>query len=137
MNACGGVLEPVDLRDVRMIEGCEDLRFAATSDPGWFVSSRLGLITCPDGMWGCFWRRGRVVPVNVYIDDRPAFGGMDELRGYSLDDFQLIEVVRSCAMVRAYTTHFMERAARSPRVLANTLAFDCWAVSRRPLSGTL
>ncbi len=57
----------------------------------------------------CLWRRGRVVAPVVYIDERRAFG-LDELRAYPVENFQIIEVIGH-SMIRAYTVGFMERLA--------------------------
>jgi hypothetical protein len=61
----------------------------------------------------CVRVRGRpVVPV-VYIDESPALGGVEQLATYRPQDFYMVEVYGSGRHVRAYTHHFMERAARN------------------------
>jgi hypothetical protein len=54
----------------------------------------------------------------VYIDERRAYGGMDELASYGAQDLYLIEMYRgSGAQVRAYTTSYMEFLARTHQPL--------------------
>jgi hypothetical protein len=57
------------------------------------------------------------IRVQVYIDDRPAFGGMEELEMYAPHELYAIESYAGGRMVRAYTMWFMEDLARKKRRL--------------------
>jgi hypothetical protein len=57
------------------------------------------------------------VRVQVYIDDRPAFGGMEELETYAPHELYALESYAGGRMVRAYTMWFMEDLARKKRRL--------------------
>ena len=65
----------------------------------------------------CIIRRGRVVSPRVFIDEIPAFGGLDELDTYPTAQIYTLEVYSSGAEVRAYTYNFMQRMARRPVAL--------------------
>lgn len=65
----------------------------------------------------CFVRRGRVIRPRVFIDELPAFGGLDELATYAPRDLYLVEIYSSGLEIRAYTHHFTERMARRPMAL--------------------
>ena len=65
----------------------------------------------------CIIRRGRVVSPRVYIDEVPAFGGLDELDTYPTAQIYALEVYSSGAEIRAYTYNFMQRMARRPVAL--------------------
>jgi hypothetical protein len=66
----------------------------------------------------CLFRRGQWVEPRIFIDEVPAFGGMDQLASYRPHELYLIEVYGSGLEIRAYTHHFMERMARRPIALA-------------------
>lgn len=65
----------------------------------------------------CIMRRGRMTEPNVFIDEVPAFAGLDQLATYRPHDLYLVEVWSSGATIRAYTHQFMERMARRPIML--------------------
>jgi hypothetical protein len=65
----------------------------------------------------CIWRRGLLAEPKVFIDEIPAFGGLDQLATYRPQELHLIEVWSSGATIRAYTHQFMERMARRPVML--------------------
>ena len=69
---------------------------------------------CPMGMmsFDCVRVRGRVQAPSVYVDEVPLMGGLDQLSGWSPQDFQMVEVYGWGRHIRAYTHNFMERAAR-------------------------
>ena len=105
-------------------------RAAIMSAPGNaldIVRARGGMyITpCPSGTStrNCTFRRGRVVNPAVYIDERRAFGGLDELEQYSPNELYAIETYGG-SMVRAYTIGFMDRITRNGRPLDPILIFD-------------
>jgi hypothetical protein len=59
----------------------------------------------------CVRRRMRTVPLAVWIDERRAVGGFEELERYPLDEIGRVEVEDGIT-VRVYTTHYLEDAAR-------------------------
>lgn len=68
---------------------------------------------CPGFMretW-CSTTRGRPTPVQVYIDEAPAIGGMAQLAMYQPYEFYMVEVYGGGRHIRAYTHRFMEWAA--------------------------
>ncbi len=65
----------------------------------------------------CIIRRGRFVSPKVYIDEIPAFGGLDELEAYSTAQIYLLEIHSSGTEIRAYTYGFMQRMASRPMTL--------------------
>lgn len=69
------------------------------------------------GVDNCISYRGSIVPVSVYIDDRPVFGGFEALQGYSPSDMHHVEVYQRGAMVRVYTLAYVENLARTNRRL--------------------
>jgi hypothetical protein len=83
------------------------------------AATRLGITRrmCQDGSLNCALVRGREQPIRVYIDDRPAFGGMEELEMYAPHELYAIESYGGGGMVRAYTLWFMEDLARKKRRL--------------------
>lgn len=78
---------------------------------------------CPTGSayeW-CILRRGRLMQMDLFVDERPAMAGMDELRDYHPLDIYLVEVYSGGLQVRVYTHAFMERMARRPMALLPVL----------------
>ncbi|HEX2091316.1 MAG TPA: carboxypeptidase-like regulatory domain-containing protein [Longimicrobiaceae bacterium] len=71
----------------------------------------------PDHAPRCALIRGRLEPVQVCIDDRPALGGPEELLTYLPQEVYLVETYAGGAMVRVYTTWYVERLARNQRQL--------------------
>lgn len=65
----------------------------------------------------CMAHRGRAVPIRVWIDERPAFGGLNALFGYDVAEIHSVEVLGGCAMVRVYTRRFMDAMAAGRRRL--------------------
>lgn len=61
----------------------------------------------------CVMRRGRHQPVQVYLDEMPVFGGLDELRTYRPHELFMVEVYDSGRHIRLYSTQFMDRLARN------------------------
>ena len=74
---------------------------------------------CPPGELAanCVIRRGRLVNPAVYVNEIPAFGGLDDLAFYANTDIYLLEVLSGGSEVRVYTYAFMERMARRPMAL--------------------
>lgn len=81
-----------------------------------FVRARAGLFEtrCPryEHSSVCFMRRGRPVAPVVYIDEMPVIGGTDFLAAIRPHELYMLEVYDRGAHIRAYTTQFMERAAK-------------------------
>ena len=99
-----------------------DLLTSPSRDMADFLQSRLGrpLRQCPfrsafASM--CTFRRGRLTPVQVYIDEMPTFGGVAELESYRPQELFLLEVYGGGTQVRIYTTYFMDRIAKSGKLL--------------------
>ncbi len=61
----------------------------------------------------CIMSRGRVQPIQLYLDEMPVFGGLDELRGFQPHELFMVEVYDSGRHIRLYSTQFMDRLARS------------------------
>ncbi len=113
---------------VRALER-EDLIAAPTVDVVDFMQGRFGLSVsfCGGGAGGfgsqtfgagdCILRRGRWVQPRVYIDEVPAFGGLDELRTYRPQDLYTLEVYDRGTLVLAYTHHFIDRVLDGRRRL--------------------
>jgi hypothetical protein len=79
-----------------------------------FLATR-GLTRTPcRGVWSseCFIVRGRATEPVVWVDEAPVIGGMDYLRGIPPHELYMVEVYASGRHIRAYTSHFMERAAK-------------------------
>jgi hypothetical protein len=68
----------------------------------------------------CLNIRGRTMRPRVFIDDRPAPGGLRDLDVYRPDDLFMVEVYQGGSQIRAYTTWWVEiqgRHNRSPMAL--------------------
>lgn len=93
-----------------------DLATSHYDDMIQFVRARAGLFEtrCPryEHSSVCFMRRGRAVAPVVYIDEMPVIGGTDFLAAIRPHELYMLEVYNRGAHIRAYTTQFMERAAR-------------------------
>ena len=96
--------------------------------PGWRPTRGLGGWDLPSQVPGalashCIWRRGRVISPRVYIDEMPAFSGLDALRNYPTTQIYTLEVYSQGAEIRAYTYRFMQHMAEEPRAL---IALSHW-----------
>jgi len=99
-----------------------DLLSSSTRDVAEYLQSRVGrpIRECPvrSGFGSmCTFRRGRMMPVQVYIDEMPTFGGLIELESYRPQELFLIEVYGGGSQIRIYTTRFMDQIVRSGRLL--------------------
>ena len=65
----------------------------------------------------CIYSRGQTVRPEVYVDDRLAYGGMEELDVYGTSEVHHVEVYGRGLMIRVYTKHYVERIVRSGRRL--------------------
>lgn len=79
-----------------------------------FLRSRGGtsLVSCR-GTWSafCVWSRGRMVEPSVWLDEAPLLGGLDYLAMFQPHELYMVEVYGAGRHIRAYTNHYMERAA--------------------------
>lgn len=82
-----------------------------------FVRARAGIVGTPCRGFShsslCFWSRGQVVEPRVYIDEMPVIGGLDYLESFRPHELYMVEVYARGRHIRAYTTQFMERAAKT------------------------
>lgn len=82
-----------------------------------FVRSRAGVpvVGCPGTTFSslCVISRGRVVEPSVYVDEVPVIAGVDYLDSFRPHELYMVEVYARGRHIRAYTTQFMERAAKS------------------------
>jgi hypothetical protein len=60
----------------------------------------------------CVVIRGRVLIPEVYIDEKFARGGLDDLDLFDTREIELVEVFRGGAVIRVYTTVFIRNMAR-------------------------
>lgn len=81
-----------------------------------FVRTRAGvpMVHCY-GTWSdrCLLVRGRLVSPSVWIDEAPVIGGLDYLSVIRPYELYMVEVYAGGRQIRAYTTQFMERAAKT------------------------
>ncbi len=92
-----------------------DLRASPARDAAELIFNRLAsrAVTCPPRApvrW-CVWVRGQTIMPSVYIDESPAWGGVEQLAMYLPHELYMVEVFQGGRHIRAYTHHFMERAA--------------------------
>ncbi|MDE2806282.1 MAG: carboxypeptidase regulatory-like domain-containing protein [Gemmatimonadota bacterium] len=53
----------------------------------------------------------------VFVDDAPAFGGVQELATLPTSEIYRVEVIRGCGQIRVYTVTYVEGIATRPRPL--------------------
>ena len=77
------------------------------------MHGRIARAPCPNGNPSpdCVRKYGRVRPLAVYIDDRPAMGGMREVESVPIDQIARVEIIDG-STVRVYTRFFLEDAIR-------------------------
>lgn len=88
---------------------------SAAPDMRDFLSSVAGitLVPCPGELFAtCALVHHRPARIAVYIDERRAYGGIEELASYTPSDLFLLEVYADGRMVRAYTGWWFARSAR-------------------------
>ena len=95
--------------------GRKDLVTAPQTQMFDFIRARMGLWMerCSGFGYWCVFRRGRWIEPRVYIDEVPVLGGMDYLATYQPSELYMVEVYSFGAEIRAYTTQFMARAAKT------------------------
>jgi hypothetical protein len=103
------------------VRAFERERLLATASSNVFDFLRLEAFIDPVSCVGsgfvgnvCIFRRGRMTEPSIFIDEVPAFGGLDQLVTYRPQDIYLIEVWSSGSAIRVYTHQFMERMATRP-----------------------
>lgn len=69
------------------------------------------------GRTWCVYRRGGFQESRLFIDDRRAIGGHEELRGLPPEEVYAVEIYGWGRQVRVYTRRFMARLARRPGAL--------------------
>ena len=80
---------------------------------------------CPNELWNeCVVRRGSVQPLTLCIDERPAWGGRDELEAYTAAELYLVEVYDMGRAARVYTRWYVDNMMRKPRALV-PISFGC------------
>jgi hypothetical protein len=107
---------------VRTLSREDLLRSAAATPVDELAGRSLQLFPCRGGE--CIRRRGGLVVPLVCIDERRAVGGLAELRTYPFASLYLIEVHDRGAMIRAYTTWFMDRVREGTLAIRSTLRTD-------------
>ena len=95
----------------------DEIKLSASPDVAGLVRNRFGIAGVPCGNVGqaestCAWVRGELVPVTVFIDERRALGGLNDLTLYLPQEIYSIEVYYGGSMVRVFTDTFAARLAR-------------------------
>ena len=105
-----------------------DLRFAPDLNVADYLDSRpnFAFVPCFDGASGGVFTRQRncirargVTPQRpkIFIDDSPAFGGVQELVTIPTTEVYRVEVIRGCPQIRVYTISYTEGTASRPAPL--------------------
>lgn len=95
--------------------GREALLRSPASDMRDFLANVAGLtlVRCPGEPFAtCALVHRRPARVEVFIDERRAYGGLEELSSYAPSDLFLLEVYADGRMIRAYTGWWFARSAR-------------------------
>jgi hypothetical protein len=80
-----------------------------------FIRARAGLspVRCNGAYTNqCLRVRGRVTEPVVWVDETPVIGGIEYLEAMQPHELYMVEIYASGRHIRAYTNHFMERAAK-------------------------
>lgn len=88
-------------------------------------ATSLGMLFAGAGGTQCVYTRGEVVRPAVYIDDMPAFGGMDDLALYMPAEAHHVEVYGMGRMIRVYTMQYVEAVATGRRALRPLADWRC------------
>jgi hypothetical protein len=100
--------------------GLEDLaRSPAITTTDFIRRSTSAQLTQCGGNW-CVYKRGRLSQPEVWIDERPAYGGMSELDGYPPQLIHSVEVIGG-THIRVYTQRFAKLLAERKVPLMPTL----------------
>lgn len=124
----------------------EDLDASGADDALELVMRRAHIVPC--GADSCAYSRGRRVPVEVWVDERPLWGDLDWLDTYPIEDLYLVEIFDRGRMIRLYTRE--EVARNTERLSALAIAplgrgssyvgavglssWDAWPSHRAPRS---
>ncbi|MFL5385874.1 MAG: carboxypeptidase regulatory-like domain-containing protein [Longimicrobiaceae bacterium] len=108
---------------VRALEPGE-IKLSAAPDVAALVHNRFGVSGVPCPAYGgsetertCAWIRGELIPVGVYIDERRATGGLDDLSYYLPQEIYSVEAYYGGAVIRVITDTFAARLARGQATL--------------------
>lgn len=90
-----------------------------------FLEQYAFLVPCEDGGL-CVIMKGRAVAPTVLIDNLIAYGGLDQLGSYGIEELYAVEVFRcmSSVKINAYTHAFIERMGRRPRLMLAACGFE-------------
>ena len=126
ITAISDRLERRRRQSASMVRAFDTKRLAtSTTDLRSFLTGNAAIITmCPAGRSRstddyCVISRGNYRPVTVYLNEMPFFGAPLDL--YYPHEFELVEYYPSTAMIRLYTTAFLERVAKGKAFLDPTL----------------
>ena len=72
----------------------------------------------------CVMRRGSISPVRICIDERPAWGGRDELEAYRPEELYMVEVYDWGRAVRVYTNWYVDKVMKKPQPIV-PIEFGC------------
>ena len=101
------------------VVGQQDLaRFVAGTARDVIRNNSPFVRTCSDNPYqDCVLRRGQLSPMTVCLDERPVFGGSDELELYAPQELYMVELYDWGRSARVYTRWFVERMTHAPRNL--------------------
>ena len=103
---------PVSVRTLK----AEELAGSPYPDVEQLVTGRLvSPMTCTLGFGSCIYVRGQAQPISIFVDEVPAFGGLNQLSMYDPQEVFLIESYSQGRMIRVYTNEYMDRLARRNR----------------------
>jgi hypothetical protein len=101
----------------------EQIVLSAASDARQLILNSGGLhrVACSSRSYDvdCLLVRGRAVTPSVYIDERRAMTGLEELEMYAPEDIYMVEVYGAGRHIRIYTVHFVETRAARGQVLGS------------------
>jgi hypothetical protein len=95
------------------------------------LTSRMGIMVVPcrrqgpfSGGRDCVLVRGTTTPPAVFIDERHAMGGLEELTSYLTHEIYRIEAIGGGRHIRVYTNFFMESIASQASYRPNALRIN-------------
>jgi hypothetical protein len=108
---------------VRVMDRDELLTMIGSTRDGLLRHASLNRIPCPSRAGSavrptldprvCVKVRGTAMIPEVYIDEKFARGGLDDLDLYDTREIEMVEVFRGGAVIRVYTTVFIRNMARN------------------------
>lgn len=118
----------VDTYEERVLRAAPDLNVARylDSQPGFaFVPCFEGAASSSGAVRparDCMRTRGTLAErPRIFIDDAPAFGGVQELATLPTTEVYRVEVIRGCAQIRIYTVTYTEETAVRRRPLVSII----------------